>query len=102
MLMYRAVPLRLLRSRYGMCCFVLGSRYCLAIPKSTTWITTTSQRQNYERKRRETRTVRSLGPWSANEEVIRLDVTIDQILLVYRLHARDLSKRSSGAAARLA
>jgi hypothetical protein len=62
----------------------------------------TSQRQNYERKRRETRTIRSLGPWSTNEEVIRLDVTIDQILLVYRLHARDLSKRSSGAAARLA
>jgi len=39
MLMYRAVPLRLFRSRYGICCFVFGSRYCFAIPKSTTWIT---------------------------------------------------------------
>ncbi len=38
-LMYRAVPLRLFRSRYGMCCFVLGSRYCLAMPKSTTCMT---------------------------------------------------------------
>ena len=39
MLMYHAVPLSDLRSRYGMCCFVFGSRYCLAIPKSTMWIT---------------------------------------------------------------
>ena len=36
--MYRAVPLRDLRSRYGMWTFVLGSRYCFAMPKSTTWI----------------------------------------------------------------
>lgn len=54
--MYRAVPLKLFLSLYGMCCllecrinisvilfdvfvgyaYVLGSRYCLAIPKSTT------------------------------------------------------------------
>ena len=39
MLIYRAVPLKLFRSRYGICCLVLGSRYCLAIPKSTTWTT---------------------------------------------------------------
>src|SRR5271154_3596120 len=31
-LMYLAVPESDLRSRYGICCLVLGSLYCLAIP----------------------------------------------------------------------
>jgi hypothetical protein len=39
---------------------------------------------------RKTRTVGSLGPWSTNEKVIGFDVAIDQILLVYCLHTRDL------------
>src|SRR5229473_3236870 len=89
--MYRAVPLRLLRSRYGMCCFVFGSRYCLAIPKSTTCITghgvNNLRAHTSERK---TRTIGSLGPWSTNEKVIGFDVAIDQVLLVYCLHTRDL------------
>ena len=38
-LMYLAVPDNDFRSRYGICCFVLGSLYCFAMPKSTTWIT---------------------------------------------------------------
>ena len=38
-LIYLAVPDNDFRSRYGMCCLVLGSRYCFAIPKSTTCIT---------------------------------------------------------------
>ena len=37
--MYRAVPDNDFRSLYGICCFVFGSLYCFAIPKSTTWIT---------------------------------------------------------------
>ena len=31
-----------------------------------------------------------LGPGTANEEVVRLDVAIDQVLLVDRLHTREL------------
>jgi hypothetical protein len=38
-LIYLAVPESDFRSRYGICCFVLGSRYCLPMPKSTTWMT---------------------------------------------------------------
>lgn len=100
MLMYRAVPLRLLRSRYGMCCFVFGSRYCFAMPKSTTCITLRAgQRQGGSRENRErTRTICYLGPWATNEEVIRFDVTIDQVLLVDRLHTRDLPHASSSDA----
>ena len=39
MLAYRAVPVRFLFSRYGMCWCVFGSRYFLASPKSMmfTW-----------------------------------------------------------------
>ena|SRR6267154_6572661 len=95
--MYRAVPLRLLRSRYGICCFVFGSRYCLAIPKSTTCITNNQSEVSgltcayaYETRERQTRTIGVLGPWSANEEVIGFDVAVNQILLVYCLHTRDL------------
>ena len=91
MLMYRAVPLRLFRSRYGMCCFVFGSRYCLAIPKSTTCTTgTRSATDDSTTQTKEMRTIGGLGPWSTNEEVVGFDVTVDQILLVDGLHARDL------------
>ena len=40
---------------------------------------------------KEARTIGSLGPRSTNEEVIRFDVTVDQIFLVDYLHTRDLS-----------
>jgi hypothetical protein len=89
MLMYRAVPLKLLRSRYGMCCFVFGSRYCLAIPKSTTCITLRPVNDSLMQTK-ETRTISSLSAWSTNEKVIWFDVAVDQILLVDNLHARDL------------
>lgn len=36
--MYRAVPVKLLCSRYGMCFLVSGSMYSLARPKSMMWI----------------------------------------------------------------
>ena len=39
MLMYRAVPVRLLCSRYGMCLCVSGSMYSFASPKSIMWMT---------------------------------------------------------------
>jgi hypothetical protein len=39
---------------------------------------------------REMRTISSFGPRSADEKVIRLDVTVNQVLLVDRLHTRDL------------
>lgn len=35
-------------------------------------------------------TIGVLGRWSANEEVIGFDVAVDQILLVYYLHTRNL------------
>lgn len=37
------------------------------------------------------RTIGILSPRSANEKVIGFDIAVDQILLVYRLHTRDLS-----------
>jgi hypothetical protein len=48
-------------------------------------------------QRKETRTIGSLGPWSTHEEVIRFDVTVDQILLVDCLHTRDLPLFVRGA-----
>lgn len=38
MLMYRAVPVKLLCSRYGICLWVSGSMYSLAKPKSMMWM----------------------------------------------------------------
>ena len=100
MLMYRAVPLKLFRSRYGMCCFVFGSRYCFAMPKSTTWITaagggeqasgepsrSTADRTDAGRPR----TVGVLRAGAADEEVVRLDVAVDEVLVVHGLHPGEL------------
>ena len=33
-----------------------------------------------------------LGPWAADEEVVGLDITVDQVLLVDCLHTRKLNK----------
>ena len=38
----------------------------------------------------EARTIRSLCPWTTNKEVVRRDITMNQILLVYHLYKRDL------------
>jgi hypothetical protein len=47
-----------------------------------------------KRGRGEPRTICSLCAWPTNEEVVRFDVTIDQILLMYRLYTRDLRKNA--------
>ena len=36
------------------------------------------------------RTVGPLGAWTADEKIVRLDVPIDEVLLMYRLHSGDL------------
>ena len=47
-----------------------------------------AKRSDRERKKR--RTVSVLGPWSANQKVIRLDVAVDEVLVVYCLHSCNL------------
>lgn len=39
------------------------------------------------------RTIRRLGPRPADEKIVRLDVTIYQVLFVYRLNPSNLEKR---------
>ena len=73
-----------------MCCLVLGSRYCFAIPKSTTWMTARPQTQMGKLSGPNGRTVSRLGARPANQEVVGLDVTVDEVLLVYSLNTSDL------------
>lgn len=37
--------------------------------------------------------IRRLGARPADKEIVRLDVSVDQVLLVYGLHSRELQKR---------
>ena len=34
--------------------------------------------------------ISALGPWAADEEVVRLDIAVDQVLLVNSLYSRQL------------
>jgi hypothetical protein len=90
MLIYRAVPLRLFRSRYGMCCLVFGSRYCLAMPKSTTCTTAADRSDVPLANDWAEPTVRRLRASPADQEIVRLDVAIDEITLMDRLHTGEL------------
>jgi hypothetical protein len=36
-------------------------------------------------------TIGAFRPWTANQKVVRFDVTVDEIFLVYRLNSRDLA-----------
>jgi hypothetical protein len=37
-----------------------------------------------------------LGPWPANKEVVRLDISVDEVLLVNSLNARKLVSLATG------
>jgi hypothetical protein len=94
MLIYRAVPLKLFRSRYGMCCFVFGSRYCLAIPKSTTCTTAADLSDAPLADDWSGPTVRRLRAGPTDQEIVRLDIAIDEITLMDRLHTGELVRPS--------
>lgn len=77
-----------------MCCFVFGSRYCFAIPKSTTCIAMTSMCQYAGQRTYSKLTVRALCAWAADQKVVWFYITVDKVLLVDCLYTRKLEQKS--------
>ena len=89
--MYRAVPLKLFLSLYGMCCLLeckiiisvifvdvfcrIHLRFGISVLLGHTEVDDVDH-------------VLALGTWSPNQEVVGLDVSVDQVLLVDCLDSR--------------